>query len=273
MNTNSSITNSDWLEQSTRKLKAAGIRSARLDSLLILEEVLRLPRIKLLTKQDITFSDKQLEELNLMLERRLKDEPMSYIRGYSEFFGREFTIDSTVLVPRPESEAFIELARSINLDNDRIADIGTGSGCLGITFKLEFPSIDIELFDISPEAIETTKSNLKKFKLNLSCKVSNLLDDVDGNFDIYIANLPYVPDEMKNLKNLSFEPPISLFAGSDGMDIYKLFWQQIKIRPNKPRYVITESLISQHHHMIKLAESAKFSCKNRDGLVQLFELN
>ena len=85
------------------------------DRILILEEVTNLPRMDLVSKQDIKFNTKQIEELNILLERRLNNEPMAYIRGFSEFYGRDFIVDTKVLIPRPESEAFIEIIKSLDI--------------------------------------------------------------------------------------------------------------------------------------------------------------
>lgn len=270
MNTSSLTTNSEWLAEASNRLKAKNIKSARLDSLVILEEVTKYPRIKLISQTNVKLSSKQVGELNSLLERRLKDEPMAYIRGHVEFYGRDFIVDSNVLVPRPESEAFINIMKSLNVKDLSVADIGTGSGCLGVTLKLEIPSLKVDLFDVSIDSLEVAEQNIKKFNLDILCTKSNLLTNIKEDYDVILTNLPYLPDIMKEINNLSFEPSISLFSGSDGMDLYKLFWQQIgELKPN-PRYVLCESLENQHKQMSTLALSVGYKTVKSESLIQLF---
>lgn len=271
MNTSSLTTNSNWLKLATTRLKAVGINSARLDSLLILEFVLNKPRIELIADQNIQLTNTQTKKLNELLERRLNDEPMAYIRGFSEFYGRDFIVDTKVLIPRPESEAFIDIVKSLDIGNRTVADIGTGSGCIGITLKLELPELCVDLFDISESALSIANLNSHKYKLKLNIKTSDLLQKVENKYSVFTANLPYVYDNLKN-NNLSFEPSIALFAGEDGMEIYRSFWEQVKYLKDKPEYIITESLKTQHETMNILSDNAGYIRKEYKDLVQLFKL-
>ncbi len=266
------LTNSNWLISATKKLKTANIKSARLDALLILEETLGISRIRLVSDNNINISPGQFENLNIMLERRLNNEPLAYIRGHSEFFGRDFSIVNDVLIPRPESEAFIEIVKSLNIENIKILDLGCGSGCLGITTKLEIPNANIVLSDVSSKALETARENAKKFKAEVTFKKANLLEKSTDNYDVMLVNLPYVPDSMKESNNLSYEPPLALFGGLDGMDVYRSFWQQVGNLIHEPQYILCESLKLQHSDMNRLAKNNGYRLGRTSGLVQLFEM-
>lgn len=272
MTTNSLTTSINWLETATDKLRQIKIKSAQLDALLLLEEVLKLPRISLITKTDIFLSQAQISRLDGLLMRRIKGEPVAYLRNHIEFYGYEFYIDKNVLIPRPESEAFIELAKGLSIKPLRVADIGCGSGCLGITLKLELPNIEIDLFDISTQALGVTEINLKRFDIDLKPRQADLLESLETTYGLLLVNLPYVPDYLKKSTNLKFEPAGALFGGSDGMDTYVSFWKQVKILKRQPEYILCESLLSQHTTMKNLAKSVGYDLKKTQGLVQLFSL-
>src|SRR3990167_10679702 len=150
----------DFLDQATRKLESAGIGTARLDSLVLLEDVLNRERAWLLSHPEIALQGRTLQSINAKLKRRLDHEPLAYIRGKTEFYGREFYVDSRVLEPRPESETMIELLKALRLPvTTKIADVGSGSGALGITAYLETPRTRIDFYDIDPGTLEVAEYN------------------------------------------------------------------------------------------------------------------
>lgn len=273
MNTSSLMTSSEWLSLATVKLKEKDIQSARLDAFLVLEEILKLPRIKLLSNPDIKLTKDQTTKLNTLLIRRLNHEPMAYIRGHVEFYGHDFMTNSNVLIPRPESEAFIDLIKGLEeINYMSVADIGCGSGCLGITAKLEIPSLLVDLYDTSSKALAVAKKNATIFNLSFNYIESNLLDNLSRDYSIFLVNLPYLPTSMESRKNLSFEPPLALFSGLTGLDLYKIFWQQVNSLANRPMYILCESLENQHSEMVNFATKSSYALKNKLGLVQLFGL-
>ena len=151
-----------WLSLAYVKLKESGVVSFQLDSLILLEHVTRLNKAYILAHQDDELSTKQILELNKLLSRRCKREPIAYITGKKEFFGREFYVNKNTLIPRPESESFIDLLKKYKVTHQNIIDVGCGSGILGITTKLELPSNNIILSDVSKKALNIAKINLKK---------------------------------------------------------------------------------------------------------------
>jgi release factor glutamine methyltransferase len=271
MNTNSSITVNDWIKTSTGLLKEKNIESGRIDSLILLEEVLNLPRIKLISDGNNYLNTKDLKSLNTLLIRRLNDEPIAYIRGYAEFYGRKFIVNKSVLIPRPETETILDLIKDQKLFSANIADMGSGSGCIGISIKLEFPDSKVTLIDISNDAIKVSKLNSKNLGANVNFIESNLFENTSEKYDLITANLPYVPSSLSRNQNLSHEPEIALFAGDDGLDIYRDFWNQLNQLNPKPGYIIVESLKTQHVYLEELAKSANYKLIKTQGFIQLFK--
>jgi release factor glutamine methyltransferase len=273
MSTNSSITSSKWLIVATKELAAHNIASASLDSYILLEDCLQLDRAQIMTNPDRKLSAGEVTKLNSLLKRRLKHEPIAYIRGKVEFYNRFFYVDKSVLVPRPESESFINLLRLLSGDRvKRVADIGCGSGCLGIIMALEFPDIEVDLVDISADALEVAKKNADRLGAKVGIIKSNLFEKLEAQYDVIMANLPYVPaDELIN-DDAKFEPELALFSGSDGLNLYRQFWQTIAKSAIPPRYILTESMPSQHSSIKDLANKSNYELINFEGLVQFFSL-
>jgi release factor glutamine methyltransferase len=208
--------------------------------------------------------------LHTYIRSRALHTPLAYIRGKAFFYGREFIVNEHVLVPRPETETIIDLLKALPLYKPRIADIGTGSGCIGITTALELPSAIVQLYDIDPLAIMVARQNVAILKANVTVGQADMLDGV-ADVDIILTNLPYVPEKYPINDAAAHEPPTALFAGEDGLDDYRSLWEQLQARTNKPQYVITESLPIQHQRLIALAKPAGFTQRAIDGFIQLFE--
>jgi release factor glutamine methyltransferase len=139
---------------------------------------------------ELTESEQKLAED--YLKRRQNHEPVAYILGSKEFYGREFVVTPDTLIPRPETEAIIDLVKELSLEKLKILDVGTGSGCIAITLKLELPESDVMAVDISEKALVVAEKNADNLHANLEFKQSDLLKNVDEKFDIIVANLPYV---------------------------------------------------------------------------------
>lgn len=260
-----------FLEENIPKLQKAHVDSARLDCLILLEDILNIDRSRILAHPEIELTDPQISKLNNYITRRENQEPLAYIRGRAEFYGREFLVNKFVLVPRPESEDIITLLKNVPLIiNVRIADIGTGSGCLGITAKLEIPTSEVYAFDISKNALAMTQKNVHLHKTNVHLKQRNLLRGTTEQFNIILANLPYVPNDYPINKPAGHEPKLALFSGNDGLDHYRLFWNQISKLSYKPAYIVTESMTHQHDEIQDLAQDIGYGLTKTSGLAQLF---
>ena len=172
-----------------------------------------------------------------VIERRLAREPFAYISGGKEFFGRKFKVDRRVLVPRPETEILVSSVLGFvsngRCEPLRIADVGTGSGILAITLALEFPESEIIATDSSSDALNVASENARKFGVSdrISLRCGDLARPLQGQFQIVVANLPYVRSSAyKNADpELMFEPPDALKGGIDGMRYIGRFIDQLPL--------------------------------------------
>jgi release factor glutamine methyltransferase len=261
-----------WLQLATQKLHQAGIETARLDCLVLLEDILNKNRTQLLAHPEITPTKNQFTVLNKYIVRRSHHEPLAYIRGKTEFYGRMFVVNKYVLEPRPESETMIELLKSTALpDYPRIADIGTGSGALGITAKLELPNARVDLIEINRAALNVAKKNVNMFSISTNLIQNDLLSNLGIQYDIILANLPYVPDNFHINPSAQAEPRIAIFGGPDGLNVYRRLFGQIAEFDHKPSYIFTEALPPQHEILATIAEAAGFKVVRTDDFIQQFQ--
>lgn len=267
-----SVNINDWLSSSTKKLRASGIGTARLDCLVLLEDTIGKDRAWLLANPDHKLSTSQVKKLDTLVARRAAHEPLAYIRGKTEFYGRDFIINYNVLEPRPESETMIELLKNLS-GIDRIADIGTGSGALGITANLELPETEVIASDIDPKCIKLARENANKHNVEIDFYAGDLLDPIAKPIDVIIANLPYVPTDFKLNDAAMQEPKIAIFGGTDGLDVYRRLFAQTAKLSQVPKYILTESLPFQHKELSKIAESAGYRQFDKADFVQLFVTN
>ena len=219
------LTIHDWLTEAAQRLILAQIPSARLDAELILSHTLRKPRTWLHSHGDDPLDARQTEIANARLDLRLDRVPVAYIIGHKEFYGRPFKVTTATLIPRPESEALIELLKEVMPKNEaliqerplRLVDVGTGSGNLGITAKLLSPELDVTLIDASRHALTIAETNADSLHADVEALQSDLLSDYPFVADYIIANLPYVDPEWERSPETDHEPDSALFAANHGL--------------------------------------------------------
>ena len=257
-----------------QKLMNHGIKSWNLDSELTISHVLNLSRLELITKDEDFVTKEQHNLIDELISRRISGEPLAYLLNKKEFYGRDFYVDNSVLIPRIETESII-----FNLPQDnrskKVLDIGTGSGCIAITIKLEKPDYHVDALDISEDALKTAKLNAKKLNANVHFFHSNLLSNVKDKYDLIIANLPYVDDSWNiDLNALSYEPSSALFAKREGLDlIYKLLDEVDKIA-NQNALLYLESDETQIPKIIEYTKNKKsIRFIKADGLISIFRIN
>jgi len=170
----------------------------------------------------------QAARFEALMERRLRGEPIAYLVGEKEFYGRTFQVDRRVLVPRPETEHLIEaaLARTRSMGGAlRILDVGTGSGAIAITLSLELPGARVVATDTSIAALAVARTNRDRLSAPLLLAAGSMLDAIDvASFDLVVANLPYVDRATvaeREMQVLRWEPPGALFAGAGGLDHFR----------------------------------------------------
>lgn len=257
-----------------QKLMNHDIKSWNLDSELIISHVLNLSRLELITKDEDFVTKEQQNLIDELISRRISGEPLAYLLNKKEFYGRDFYVDNSVLIPRIETESII-----FNLPQDnrpkKVLDIGTGSGCIAITIKLEKPDYIVDALDISENALKTAELNAKKLNANVHFFHSNLLSNVKDKYDLIIANLPYVDDSWNiDLNALSYEPSSALFAKRKGLDlIYKLLDEVDKIA-NQNALLYLESDENQIPKIIEYTKNKKsIRFIKADGLISIFRIN
>ena len=265
---------SQFIQQATKQLTAAGIETARLDALVLLQDLLNKNSAQLLAEPDTPLTDEQVSELTKAVARRQTHEPLAYIRGKSEFFGREFTVNKDVLVPRPETEAMIELFLKLpKAAHKTVVDVGAGSGAIAITVACELHEVQILATDISPEALKVARQNCVKHQATVDLRKTDLIKDLQlPARATVLANLPYVPENYAINQAAAQEPAVALFAGPDGLDLYKRLFEQLKAAQHTG-YLLTEALPAQHHHLATLARSYDYVLEAAQDFIQVFTKN
>ncbi len=268
------MNNGDWLSQATKRLEKSGIGTARLDALVLLEDATGHDRAYLLAHPTTPLKGLTPQKLEIWLNRRLQHEPLAYIRGKTEFYGHEFIINKHVLEPRPESETMIELLKSTKINpGTMIVDVGTGSGALAVTAKLEMPKMNVMGTDIDANCIKVAKQNAKKHKTDIKFIQTDLLSGVElSKNSILLCNLPYVPDDYKLNEAAMNEPKIAIFGGSNGLSVYRQLFKQTEKLASKPKYIFTESLPLQHQELAKIAQNSGYHLQKTDDFIQVFRL-
>lgn len=275
------MTVEQWLPVATRRLKDAGIGSARLDSLILLEDATRHNRAWLLAHPEYGLENEIVHSLDNRLTRREQHIPLAYIRGHSEFYGRDFILNEHVLVPRPESEDIIGSLCALPLrDGATIIDVGTGSGCLAVTAALELPAAHVVATDIDARCLDVGRRNAEAHHVEdrVHFIQANLLQPQSegrqplATADVILANLPYVPDGYPINQAAGHEPQLALFAGTDGLDAFRSLFAQIAAAYVSVPYLtlICESLMEQHDALISLAAEHGYMLQDHQGLIQTF---
>ena len=171
--------------------------------------------------KDIVLSSKKEQELEDILQRLSRFEPLQYIEGRTLFLGREFWVAPGVLIPRPETEELVELMLKEIPADARILDVGTGSGCIAISLAKELPDALVTAWDVSPEALSVARVNAGKLQANVrfvECDVLACQVDEVGLYDVIVSNPPYVTEAEKadmEPNVLQWEPSLALFVPDD----------------------------------------------------------
>lgn len=224
-----------------------------------------------------------LKKAEKMVMRREQGEPLAYILGEKEFYGRKFVVNPAVLIPRPETESLIELAlgalgcrlggdgRKVRSEQGlnengtgvverglgaKILEVGTGSGCIAVTLALELPGVEVVATDVSLAALEVAKENAERLGAKISFLESDLLENVlkSSDFDLIVANLPYVDPNWEWLerKTLDFEPSLALYAEKRGLALYERLLQQA-IEMELADWLILEADPCQYTELTQMA--------------------
>ena len=216
------------LELATRALRdGAHPERASRDAEMLLLHLLGKDRAWRMTHGDVLLPNAFARSYSELLERRYQGEPIQYIIGETEFSGLPFRVTPDVLIPRPETEHLVEkvLEFAANFPAPRIVDVGTGSGCIAIALAHKFPHAAITAIDLSRSALAVARENAKRNGVDLRFLEGDLLMPVaEEQFEIVVSNPPYVPSADRDTLSVEvrdYEPAQALFAGADGLAIYR----------------------------------------------------
>ncbi|MCC7382754.1 MAG: peptide chain release factor N(5)-glutamine methyltransferase [Deltaproteobacteria bacterium] len=212
----------DWTREWFQK---KGLGSARLDAEVLLAHALGIPRVMLYARFDQPLKAEELDRVRALVQRRARGEPVAYLVGEKEFWSLPFFVTKDVLIPRPDTEVLVEVALELirGVDEPRILDVGTGSGAIAIALARELSAAHVVAADRSPAALGVAEKNVERHRLKDRVTVveADLLDGIEGTFDLVVANLPYIrTGELAGLmaEVRDFEPRDALEGGADGLE-------------------------------------------------------
>ena len=242
-----------------------GSAIARNEAELLIARVLQGDRTVVLAHPERVLTTEEAHEITKLITRRRNGEPMGYVLGSVEFYGRMFKTDARALIPRSPTESLVELAMAYvknpqektqvidtgitgwshvlrpELKIRAIVDIGTGAGCVAVTLALELPTMNIIGTDVSAEALSLAKENAESLKANVEWRQGNGFEPVMNLAEpfLLVSNPPYIPKERSLAKEVSgFEPHVALFGGSDGMEVTRLILESAKNHPMCAGWII-----------------------------------
>jgi release factor glutamine methyltransferase len=212
----------DALSAAVDALAAAGVEDPRLDAELLLAEAIGDDRARLAAEPEAAVAADAARRFGAMVRRRLRREPVAYIFGRKGFRHIDLTVDARALIPRPETELLVEVA--VESGPASVLDVGTGSGAVALAIADELPGCRVTATDVSTSALELARENADR--LGLLQRVTFAAGSVpdEGDFDLIVANLPYVTaGEMSSLapEIRDWEPPAALAGGADGLDAFR----------------------------------------------------
>lgn len=229
----------ELLQIGRERLRTAGIEPAGRESTLLLGTVLGAREASLLAIDQESVASPSEARFRELIERRTAGEPIAYLLGEKEFFGRGYAVDRRVLIPRPETEHLVEIALSLDLpERARVLDIGTGSGCIAISVAAERRAWQVVATDVSIDALAVARINARRHQVEsrVHLLAADLVDGLDlSSFDIVLGNPPYVEEEIVPFLSRDvrdFEPRVALTAGPEGLEaIRTLLGAAVGLRP------------------------------------------
>lgn len=226
---------------------------------MLLSNILNLDNLELLNYLDKVVDDADAIKYKNMIDKVLAKTPIQYVLGNVNFYGYNFLVNENVLIPRFETEELVEntlkyIEKLFPGDSDlNIIDLGCGSGNIGITLKKELENANVTCVDISDKAIEVAKHNTEKLNANISFIQSDMLDNVNGKFDVIISNPPYISrdEEIEDIVKNN-EPDLALYASDNGLFFYDKILSTCKENLNDKFLIAFEIGMTQKDRIIDL---------------------
>ena len=254
---------------------------------MILADLLNINSLELLTCLDKEVDDELVNVYKEKIEKLIDKKPVQYVIGNVNFFGNTFKVNKSVLIPRFETEELVEhtlnyINNYFNPSDLTIIDLGTGSGCIGITLKKHLPKSIVTLVDISKDALEVAKENAESLEADVNIIQNNMLNDLEEKFNIIISNPPYIKtdEEIEDIVKDN-EPHLALYGGIDGLDYYKQILDSAKERVKDYYLIAFEIGDTLRQDVEKLAKDnfpnaniiSKKDMQGRDRMIFISNLN
>jgi release factor glutamine methyltransferase len=243
------VTVLEVIKRSTEYLESKGVDSPRLQTELLLAQVLKIPRLKLYLDFERQLSAQELDTLRQLVKRRGEREPLQYILGTTSFCGIKIAVTPAVLIPRPETELLVEQAWNFLASQPsspaKVLDFGTGSGCIAVAIAHKFPSCEVHAIDASEDALSVARGNAERAITRVVFHHGRSIDDLGApeTFDLIVSNPPYIPEaEIGTLQPevRDHEPRLALSGGADGLHFYRLIASQARIRVTPEGRIMVE---------------------------------
>ena len=250
---------------------------------ILLADILGINSLELLLHLEEQVEEEKLELFKKEVEALSQNKPLQYVIGSVNFYGNRFYINENVLIPRFETEELVEntikKAKELFTEPVDIIDIGCGSGVIGLTLEKFLSTNSVDLIDISPEALEVTHKNCELFNSKANLIESDIFSNIDKKYDIIISNPPYIKtnEEIEDIVKDN-EPHIALYAGVDGLDIYKKIFKDIKSHMKDKCLIALEigmdqandikSLVNQYLNNVEI--EVKKDLQDRDRMVFIY---
>jgi release factor glutamine methyltransferase len=254
------LTLRDALRQATERFERHHVSSPRLNAEVLLSHRLSVDKTYLYTHDERELTENEMQLFEDTVYERISGVPVQYIVGRQEFFGRYFTVNRAVLIPRPETEFIVESVLELKpAAGSRIIDVGTGSGCIGVTLALELPEAHVALTDVSWDALRVARLNADTLGASVSIACMDLLDAASGPFDFVVSNPPYVSRKEASRLQVEVrehEPEVALYGDDDGLAAFRRLIPSAETLLRPGGYLIVEMGFSMEERVLGLLGDA-----------------
>jgi release factor glutamine methyltransferase len=253
----------DVLQSTTAYFKKRGIENPRLNAEHLLAHSLGRRRLDIYLEFERELSEPELTPLRELVRRRGQNEPLQHLLGTVEFCGNLFLCDRRALVPRPETEQLVEFLQSeIRDPKSKILDVGTGSGVIALSLAAKFPETEIVGADISNEALSLARDNAARVGITrIQFVQSDLLESINGEFDLIVANLPYISrlDRDELPPEVLRDPEVALFAGDRGDELIRRLIEAAPVHFRPGGLLALETGIGHHASLAEFLREKNYS--------------
>jgi release factor glutamine methyltransferase len=251
------------LQSTTAYFQKRGIENPRLNAEHLLAHSLGRKRLDVYLEFERDLAEPELAPIRELVRRRGQNEPLQHLLGTVEFCGNVFLCDKRALVPRPETEELVELLQfAIRNPQAAMLDVGTGSGVIALSLARKFPEAKIIATDISEEALLLARENAARLQIDqVEFRNCNLLENVDGKFDLIVANLPYISrrDRQQLAAEVLRDPEVAVFAGEKGDEMIRQLIETAPAHLNAGSLLALEIGLGQEPALIELLRQKNYS--------------